>query len=309
MTQPSASLTRDAPPSVMTLQSHLHSAACYMRSSLAKSTLIMYDSAWFHFSSFCATFSVVVIPVNVSYISAFIVHCFESRRMQPSSIKCMVAGIQFHLRCLDPSCLSLLENPSIRLLLNGLKREKPQGKDPRLPFSLTLLQKLITRLREGCFGSYSDLLLESVLLTAFYGFLRGGEFSTCTGSFDPSKDLTIFDLSLYTHHFTVFLKHSKTDKNKDGTIIFISETNIAFCPLSSMSAYLRSRPKACQQEPLFLTEEGKPMSRASFGSRLRLLCKYCGLPSERYTAHSLRIEAATTAASSSPVSTLKAMGR
>ncbi|KAL1268649.1 hypothetical protein QQF64_034012 [Cirrhinus molitorella] len=130
----------------------------------------MYDSAWFHFSSFCATFSTAVMPVNVSYVSAFIVHCFESRRMQPSSIKCMVAGIQFHLRCLDPSCLSLLENPSIRLLLNGLKREKPQGKDPRLPFSLTLLQKLITRLREGCFGSYSDLLLESVLLTLFTVF-------------------------------------------------------------------------------------------------------------------------------------------
>ncbi|KAL1276886.1 hypothetical protein QQF64_023559 [Cirrhinus molitorella] len=226
--------------------------------------------------------NVSVMPVNVSYVSAFIVHCFESRRMQPSSIKCMVAGIQFHLRCLDPSCLSLLENPSIRLLLNGLKREKPQGKDPRLPFSLTLLQKLITRLREGCFGSYSDLLLESVLLTAFYGFLRGGEFSTRTDSFDPSKDLTISDLSLYTHHFTVFLKHSKTDKNKDGTIIFISETN---------------------------TEEGKPLSRAWFGSHLRLLCKYCGLPPERYTAHSLRIGAATTAASSTPVSTLKAMGR
>ncbi|KAL1263437.1 hypothetical protein QQF64_006176 [Cirrhinus molitorella] len=76
-----------------------------------------------------------------------------------------------------------------------------------------------------------------------------------------------------------------------------------------MLAYLRSRPKAGQQEPLFLTEEGKPMSRAWFASRLHLLCKYCGLPPERYTAHSLRIGAATTATSSTPVFTLKAMGR
>ncbi|KAL1260216.1 hypothetical protein QQF64_008043 [Cirrhinus molitorella] len=135
----------------MTLQSHLRSAARYMRSGLAKSTLKMYDSAWFHFSSFFAIFSVAVMPVT--------------------------------------------------------------------------------------------------------------------------------------------------------------ETNTAFCPLSSMLAYLRSRPKAGQQEPLFLTEEGKPMSRAWFASRLRLLCKYCALPPECYTAHSFHIGAATTAASSTPVSTLKAMGR
>ena len=49
------------------------------------------------------------------------------------------------------------------------------------------------------------------------------------------------------------------------------------------------------------------MSRAWFAAHLRLLCQYCRLPSD--TAHSLRIGAATTATASTPVSTLKAMGR
>lgn len=280
-----------------------------MRSGLATSTLKMYDTAWSHFSSFCATFSVNVLPVNVSYVSAFIVHCFESRKIQPSSIKSMVAGIQFHLRCLDPSTSSLLENSSIRLLLNGLKKEKPRGNDHRLPLTLTLLRKLISHLRAGCFGVHTDMMLESVLLTAFYGFLRGGEFSTRTDSFNPSHDLTISDVSVFSHHFTIFLKHSKSDRNREGASVYISETNSAFCPLSSMSAYLRSRPQARPEDPLFATEEGKPMSRAWFASRFRLLCLYCGLPPGRYSAHSLRIGAATTAASSTPVSTLKAMGR
>ena len=62
----------------------------------------------------------------------------------------------------------------------------------RLPFTLTLLGKkkkiikkiiiimiiiiikIITYLRGGFFGQYTDLLLETVFLTAFYGFLRGG---------------------------------------------------------------------------------------------------------------------------------------
>lgn len=293
----------------MTFQSYLHSAAKYMRSGLATSTLKMYDSAWSHFSSFCATFSVDVLPVNVAYVSAFIVHCYESQKMQPSSIKSKIAGIQFHLRCLDPSTISLLENSSIRLLLNGLKKEKPKGNDHRLPLTLPLLKKLISRLRVGCFGIYSDMLLESVLLTAFYGFLRGGEFSTRTGSFNPAHDLTISDVSIFSHHFTLFLKHSKTDRNREGTFVYVSETNSVFCPLSSMLAYLRSRSQARPEDPLFTTEEGKSMSRAWFAFRFRLLCEYCGLPPERFSAHSLRIGAATTAASSTPVSTLKAMGR
>lgn len=76
-----------------------------------------------------------------------------------------------------------------------------------------------------------------------------------------------------------------------------------------MMAYLRSRPQACLEDPLFATEEGCPMSRAWFASRFHRLCQYCGLPPESYSAQSLRIGAATTAASSTPVSTLKAMGR
>ena len=74
----------------------------------------------------------------------------------------------------------------------------------RLPFTLTLLKKLITSLRGGCFGQYTDLLLETVFLTAFYGFLRGGEFTTRTGSFDPSHDLTIADVSINPHHFSYY---------------------------------------------------------------------------------------------------------
>ena len=76
-----------------------------------------------------------------------------------------------------------------------------------------------------------------------------------------------------------------------------------------MVQYLRSRAQASPQEPLFITEGGEPLSRAWFSSRLRLLCQLCGLPPERYTPHSFRIGAATTAAMVAPVSTLKAMGR
>ncbi len=52
-------------------------------------------------------------------------------------------------------------------LVSALKEPEPQGNDRRLPLTLPLLLKLISRLREGCFGSCTDLMLESALLTAF----------------------------------------------------------------------------------------------------------------------------------------------
>lgn len=152
-------------------------------------------------------------------------------------------------------------------------------------------------------------MLEVFFLTAFYGFLRVGEYTICTQAFNPSRDLTVSDVSLHDQYFTLHLKHSKTDRDNTGVNIAITSTNTTFCPLSFMRAYLATRPAAGGDEPLFLTPEGHPMTRRWFATKLRFLCLECGLPPERYTAHSLRIGAATTAASIAPVYVLKEMGR
>lgn len=194
------------------------------------------------------------------------VHCFESWKLQPASIKGLIAGIQFHLRCADSSIMSLLGNPSINLLLQGFRRVKPQVKHIRLPFTFPLLHKLITHLRKWFFGHYTDLLIETVFLTAFFVFLRVREFTTQTKATDPSRDLTITDITMSDHFFCVFFKHSKTDRNKKGTNIVIAKTNSAFCPFFSMSHYLGSRTHANPMEPQFPKEDGKPLTKAWFTS-------------------------------------------
>ena len=123
--------------------------------------------------------------------------------MQPSSIKGLVAGIQ-------SICAAWIHPPSacsgthLSVFCLMALRKRNLKAMIRLPFTLTLLKKLITYLRGGCFGQYTDLLLETVFLTAFYGFLRGGKFTTRTGSFDPSHDLTIADVSINPHHFSYY---------------------------------------------------------------------------------------------------------
>ena len=68
-----------------------------------------------------------------------------------ASIESTVTGIQFHLRCQDPSAASILGDPSMRLLLKGLKKESPQA---TINVSLPLVRKITSRLRGGCFEHY-----------------------------------------------------------------------------------------------------------------------------------------------------------
>ena len=247
------------------LRQHVLSACRYMRLGVCSTTLKSYDSAWFQYSTYCGAFSVSPLPLNMSVLCAFMVHCFESRKLQPSSVKALVAGIQFHVRCADPSACSLLGNPSIRLLMKCLQKQRPERKDKRLPITLPVLHMLVSALRQGCFGLYVDALLETVFLTAFYGFLRCGEYTTRCATFDPARDLTMSDLSMGSGLYTIVLKYSKTDVTCKGTPIVIGQTNSAFCPLSSMHRYLSYRPRATPDEPLFASDKvGKAMTRSWF---------------------------------------------
>ncbi len=217
-----------------------------MHKGLSKNTLKAYDSAWWFFSSFCARFACPPLPVNIPLVCAFIVHSFESHHLQPLSIKALIAGIQFHLRCQDPSVCSLLKNPCIRLLLNGLEKEQLPGNDERLPLTISLVHKMVSKLRSGLFTSDINKLLEAVLLMAFYGFMRCGEFTTRSLSFNPLHDLCFSDLQLESDHFTIYLKHSKTDRMNKGTPVVIAKNNSAFCPVASIGVKTFYAVSSCQ---------------------------------------------------------------
>ena len=280
-----------------------------MRGGLAPSTLKSYDAAWNRYAAFCSSVPVPPCPVDISVLCAFISECAVAKDMQYSSISVFVAGIQFHARCLDPSAGSLFFNPSVRLLLNGIKRSKPGRRDSRLPLSTASLYSMVRTLRRGRFGILLDKMLETVLLVSFFGFLRIGEFSSASATFDPNRDLRIADVTFSDASLSITLRRSKTDREGNGLAVTIARTNSEFCPFASMSSYLGSRTAVSADEPLFVTGTNVPMSKAWFAARFRLLCIWCGLDAKRYTPHSLRIGGTTAMAKFVSPTTLKSMGR
>ena len=208
---------------------------------------------------FCLSLSVPLVPVCVNVVCAFVCHCTDVRHFQPRYIKGLVSGIQFNARCLDPSFPSLFSNPSVKLLFKGIVKVFPAKADDRLPFTLSILHAMVSVLRRGCFSPYIDSLLECTFLTAFYGFLRCGEFTTRSNVFNPATDVCFSDLTFHPDFFNLLLKHSKTG----GTCtIIIAKTGGSFCPFLSMLRYVKKRSHSCPLSPLFITPTNNSMSQS-----------------------------------------------
>lgn len=203
------------------------------------------------------------------------VYCVNSHKLQTPSIKATLVGIQFHLHCLDPSAPSLFKAPAICLLLNGIAKTSPPSKDKRLPITLPILHNMLHQLRRGIFKQYTNTLLGTVF-TAFYWFLRCREFAGKSLLFNPTLEITTADITMYRNHFSLFLKHSKTDKFNKGSHIVLFRINSAFCPFSPMSWFLKTRRNTAPHGPLFLTADRKPMTSTWFSSKLQQLCCLCG---------------------------------
>ena len=149
------------------------------------------------------------------------------------------------------------------------------------------------------FDPYWDALFKAVISCAFFGFLRPGEFTT--PAFHPSRNLALSDISFAANSFLLYLKRSKSDRlNRGVSIRYFSLHSIA-CPMANLRRYLQLRSRCFAKSPpahtpLFLMPNGRALSRIEFISRLRRLLSTLGYNALRYSGHSLRIGAASSAA-------------
>ena len=129
--------------------------------------------------------------------------------------------------------------------------------------------------------------------------MRAGEFTSRPGEeFEPSSSLTPEDVSVDDHDnpsmVCIHLKCSKTDPFRHGVDIYLGRTGRDLCPVAALLAYMAVRPAA--QGPLFVEVDGTPLTRDKLVTAVRQALQQAGVQSVRYSGHSFRIGAATTAA-------------
>lgn len=146
--------------------------------------------------------------------------------------------------------------------------------------------------------TFDTVMLWAACCLGFFGFMRAGEFTCSTLHPSPDHMLSSADISIDSREnpkmLVVLLRHSKTDPFSAGIQLFLGRTGEVLCPVSAMLGYLAIRPP--YPGPLFVFEDGTPLSRTKLVTHLRAALSKAGIDTANFSGHSFRIGAATTAA-------------
>ena len=145
---------------------------------------------------------------------------------------------------------------------------------------------------------FDRTMLWAAFCLGFLGFLRVGEF-TCPSmeAFTPdmlSPEDVFVDSHVAPAHLAVHLKWSKTATFGVGAILHLGTTGTILCPVTAMLGYLAIRQQS--SGPLFLFHDGSTLSRPRLVKALREALRLIGVDDSKFSGHSFRIGAATTAA-------------
>ena len=206
--------------------------------------------------------------------------------------------------------------PRLRLVQAGIQRTHaahPQiSTKVRLPITPTILLQL--KEHWSPHRTNNDILMIWAAATlCFFGFFRSGEITIPTeGGFDCTKHLAWGDVAIDCIEdpklIKVHLKKSKSDQLGRGVDIYIGKTDGPLCPMTAIIQYMAiCGPK---EGPFFQFQDGRPLTKSLFTSKVREALKATGLPEQNFAGHSFRIGAATAAASAGiEDSTIRTLGR
>ena len=203
----------------------------------------------------------------------------------------------------------LLSSQRIPMVLKGVKRLRRGISTPgKLPITALVLYTIKLQLD---LSRSDDVMIWAACCISFFGFLRASEFTVPTSGFDSNMHLSLDNVTIdsFPVPTTVFLwlSHSKTDQFGKGCSIVFSRSDGHLCPVTALMSYLNLRGSS--PGPLFQFGDGTPLTRNRLNARLQDILKAAGWHG-RYTLHSFRVGAATTAASLGfPEYLIKALGR
>lgn len=206
--------------------------------------------------------------------------------------------------------------PLLELVLKGIKREQAKlgslKPKERLPITPEILRR-IRQVWERDSANPDMIMLWAACCTCFFGFLRCGEITVPSHQeYDPGYHLSYGDVRFdSTTHPTVAdvnIKASKTDPFRHGVRIYLGKTDDDLCPVAALAAYLASRSPT--HGPFFRFQSGAPLTRSAFVTRVSQALTLAGIEANKYSGHSFRIGAASTAAARGiEDSLIKTLGR
>ena len=257
----------------------------YLGAMLAPSTASKYKREYQQYRQFC---DLTRQPHNTEHsICLFVTHRADVDKYPAIAGK--VAAINHHLKV----NLEQQPMPTLTNLLEGIKRTLAphQAQCQRLPIRPRELRQIKSVLRK--FTEHNSKMLWAATLISYFGCTRISEIaSKYTRQYRKNHTLLVQDVSITNNQLSVFIRAAKTDQYCTGATVIIAENGTDICPVHATTDYLKHR--ANKPGPFFLFDDGTCLTPQRFNTFLH----QC-LPNTNagtYSAHSLRIGAATVAA-------------
>ena len=278
---------------------------------IANSTRKTYNSGSNRYNRFCNDFGLTPYPTSEDTLSYFVAFLFKEG-LAPSSVKSYLSAVRHTQIALGLGDPHLSAMPKLEYFIKGLWRLSPGQSRSRLPITPAILRCL--RISWERSESYFDgAMLWAAACMCLFGFLRSGEVVVPSDSaFDVTSHLAAGDVRVddtsNPHFLQVNIKVSKTDPFRQGIFVYLGRTEADVCPVASILAYMVVRGPA--PGPFFRFADGRYLTRARFVAAVRAALREASIDDSKYSGHSFRIGAATTAAQQGlPDSLIKTLGR
>ena len=137
------------------------------------------------------------------------------------------------------------------MVLRSLCRLDTKPVKSKMPITLFLLHMIQLHLD---LSSVDNAMIWAAWCTAFFGFLRAGEFTTPVEGFDANRHLSLKDISVEKSsnpdYLFLRLRFSKTDQFGKGCTVRLARSSGPICPVQALLAYLWQRGNS--PGPLFV---------------------------------------------------------
>ena len=272
--------------------SDLKSAAVQLvQAGIRQSTKRTYLSVQKQFLEFCNVYSLCPVPASEVTLLLYITH-LNGKGMAHASVLVQLAGIR-NLHVEQGYGEPIVACPQIKQALRAIKEQAPATKK-KSPIKLPLLIEMWDLLK----GTSHELLWKAVLSLAFFGGLRGSEYSATQANSSGAPLLNSIHFMRITGSVVMQYKVPQSKTQAKGMLITYGCSLHTVCPVCAVKDYFNLRyslSRVSLQEPLFLYKN-RPVSKNDVDAVIKSLIKSMGLPPEEYSAHSLRAGVASSAA-------------
>lgn len=251
-----------------------------VQGSISTNTHKAYQGALTNFKKFLNSCGLtLVFPIPIDHLLNFIAHLSISGTAYRTAALYISALSYIHkLRGIQDNTQSFI----VKKALQGLHKKRGVTIDPRIPLTLSILQRVILALPSICRSPYESVLFSTIFSITYHGLLRVSEVLAIHRA----------HISVEGNSVSILIPRSKTDQMGNATTLHISrQPNADTCPVSWVLKFLRLRPDS--GSPLLFTHmDDKATSRYQFNCMLQKTLQFNGIQGH-FRPHSFRIGRAT----------------